>query len=233
MELRLKSRTEENAKPKLRRGKKEEELSAFEKLVKEACEISRKVESMKSLDSCRLTADALLRETIQIAGSTPERIKELHRMVDHGTGFLDSQRSLRRAQTFLEGRKWSQAPRDPRSLNWLNTEATRSELAIKGFSQTELFCCAIERAAEFSPEIFGAIEDSEEYNARFATLQKRQNELFDEIGKNYTANDLQMSELDSKGRAAVSFKLSGGDVLLAPQHDSGERLVACMISKGW
>jgi len=205
----------------------------FNALVREACEVTRRVESMKSLDSCRLTAKALLKDCIALAESTPERIKELHRLVDHGTGFEDCQRSVRRATTFLEGRKWSQAPRDPRSLNWLFTEASRHELAVKNFSQTELFCVAIERAAEFLPEIFGTVTSSAKYAEEFATLQKRQNELMAQIAKGYTAEDLQISELDRSGRGTVSFKLTSTDVLLVPESSAAERLVACLLGRGW
>ena len=204
----------------------------FNSWVRECCETSRKVESMKSLDSCRLTAKGLLKECIENAGSTAAKIKSLRFLIDRGTGLEDCQRSVNRSVTFLQSRRWSQAPKDYRSLNWLFTDQSRSELAAKGYQQYEAFCVAVVRASETYPEIFGEVESSEDYNRQFAELQARQNELMEKINKGYGADDLIISDLDRAGRGTVSFKL-GPEVLVVPGHDAAQRLVEALCGKGW
>ena len=206
----------------------------FLKLVREAVDVTKRVRELETLANHRLTAKALLKETIAVGGTTLARVRELRKTMERGTpGFEDSQRSLRRSITFLQGQRWSQAPREPRSINFLFTEATRHELSAKGYTSIELFCVAIEKCGEESPEVFGDVESSDEHSKSFAAAKARQQELFAALNTSYGADDLQFGELDRQGRAAVSFKLSNGEVLIAPQRDSGERLVAYLIGHGW
>jgi len=240
VEIMSKSTTEEKPKPKLQlRSRQAHPADAypnteFLRLVKEACAVTRKVRELEGLASHRLTAKALLRETVEVGGTTIAKVHELRKLIEKGTpGFEDSVRSLRRSITFLESQRWSTAPRDPRSLNWLFSEATKHELSAKGYSGLELFCVAVEKAGEESPEVFGSVESSEEHSKNFAAAKARQEELYALLNTSYTADDLLIGELDRAGRATVTFKLSEGQVLVAPQRDAGERLVAHLISKGW
>jgi hypothetical protein len=195
--------------------------------------VTLELAAMNTPQGRRLTARALFRESLATIQGSPEQIVRLRSAIEGGEpGFDHTKPTLRRMIQFLRQQGCYMAPREPRRLNFLTTDATNGELAARRNSSVELFCVAIQIASEKHPECFGENEDSVKYSSRLSELTERQRELFERIGTSMTADDLHIGTPDSKGNATVSFKLSNGSIPIAPQNNAGERLVNYLIANG-
>jgi hypothetical protein len=205
--------------------------SRFSAVVAEAIAVTEELNSLNAAETRKLTPAALFRETLASVQGSPERVAALRAAIEKGEPGLDHTRAtLRRMIQFLRGPNWSFAPKEPRRLGFLTTEATNGELALRRSSSVELFCVAAQIAGENYPEAFGIIADSAKWEGRVAELKSRQADLFAQIGSTLTAEDLTIGPLNSRGEAKVSFKLSDGNVPIAPQDNSGERLVKYLLA---
>lgn len=205
--------------------------TAFTALVKEAIDLTRQLDAARSRTATRLTATAMMRETLALCGSTPERIAKLRKMVEAGEPGLSDTRthSFRWMLDFIQDIHWTYPPADPRRLAFLWTDVTEAELAVRGYMPIELFCVALSIASEHHPEAFGESESSKGHAEKVERLAKRQAELFDQIAKSWTAEDADVGPFDREGRAAVTFRLSAGAVPVG--DNAGERLVNYLLSK--
>ncbi len=243
MQLTLKSKAGEPAdtKPKLRlKDRLKHPADAFPQtpfvaLLREAVAVTKRVDAMSKFEACRLTADALLRESATNGGTTIARMKELRKLLDRQQpGFENAQRSLRFSITFLMGRKWALAPKDPSRVDFLVSPASRTELASKGFGPIDLWGAAILKCAEESPSVFGTCESSEKHTAEFKAAKDQQEALFARLNTEYSGDDLLIGEPNHQGKVTVSFRVSVGEVLIGPKDSAGERLVRFLIAqRGW
>jgi hypothetical protein len=227
MRLKLKSKPQFHIKQKSESAP----ISVFNALVREAIQVTERLNALTTVDGQRLSAAALERETREMARISSTQIAKLREVMAAATpGFDHTRATLRRMKTFLRGPNWSGAPKDASKLRFLTTDASNGELARINSSPLELFCVAVQMASEEYPESFGLAESSTGVADEVSSLRERQKTLFDQIGTAYTADDLHVESLDARGQATTSFKLSDGKVSIAPPNDAGRRLVDYLIS---
>lgn len=218
---------------KHRKPNSSNDTSAFNDLVRRAMEVTLALKDMETSTARKLSADALVRETLAKINGTLKRVASLRSALEnHEPGFDHSRPTLNRMIQFLRGPNAGFPPKEARRLNFLTTDATNGELAAQRYSSVELYCVAIQLAGERYPECFGTNENSAAWESRFAELTRQQCELFSKVGTALTADDLDIGKPDMKGHSMVSFKLSGGRVPIAPQDSAGERLVNYLIANG-
>jgi hypothetical protein len=234
MQLRLRSKQEGNevSKPKFVRRPRVSATASFDQLVKAAIAVTKELNALNEPQAEKLSAAALTRSLLAAIQSTPARIKQLRAALEKATPGLDHARAtLRRMVTFLRSPHAPRGPiRDPGRLQFLSTRAADAELALLKASSIELFCVAIELAAERHPEAFGTCDDPEGFAERLAQAKARQAELFAKIGTSFTPDDLHIPDGDAQGRSVVSFKISDGQVPIHPRDDAARRLVEYLIS---
>jgi len=204
--------------------------TAFEALVHEAVEVTQRLDVLNHAGGKMLTADAFLREMLVCARSDASRIVKLRSALDSGSVGRHTDATLRRMITFLRGSNCPRPPKDPQRLNFLTTDAATGELSRLGMSTAELFAVAVQIAGEDYPELFGSEESTSHIDNELATLRARQAELFKRIPAELTAADMHIGPLDPQGLARVTFKLSDGNVSIAPAENSGERLVRYLVA---
>jgi hypothetical protein len=208
--------------------------SAFKRVVAEAIAVTEELNALTSSDGYRVTAQTLVREIVALVGSSLDQIAALRTALESDSpNFNEARTTLRRMMRELRDSKraWISVPRDPTRLKFLSNEATNSELARNQLSYAELFCVAAQVIGEMNPECFGSCDDPKDWEKRVNALKKRQGELFATVASSLSAEELHIGPLDRNGMAMVSFKLSDGNVPIAPQDNSGERLVNYLIAK--
>jgi hypothetical protein len=188
---------------------------------------------MNTLDAIKLTPSAYLRDAMEIARSTVERLTALRRELE-GTrpGLDESRAALRRMIAAARSPNFSRPPQELRRLNYLLTGDALAELATLGSSSFELFALAVQIASEQHPENFGSCESSQDYDRRLLELAMRRDELNSRIATEFTVEDLLIGDPDARGMAQVTFRLSGGAVPLGPKANAGERLVNWLLDHG-
>jgi hypothetical protein len=204
--------------------------SAINELVRQAVACRRRLKELERLEGGRLSADALVRETLGLIGSTPARIKQLRSAIEGDTPGLtysrDTVRSL--VRDHLRNGTWRSAPKNEQVLKPLMRKhadpATVGELAAKGYTIGELFCAAVQIAGKQFPDCFGTVEDSQRIEKETIELRTKEDELFRQIEKSFTAQDLIVDG------PAPSFRLSDGHVPIAPLDNAGERLVNYLLA---
>lgn len=204
----------------------------FTALVKEACAFTRELNAASTARAARLTAKAMLRECTTVAGSTPERVAKLRKLIEaNERGLEECQRRVRGMLTFLDSPNWTRAPDDPASIVWLYSPASIGELAARSYGYAELFCAAVSIAADRQPACFGTCEDSAAHTKRLEDLKAKQADLYQRISTGWVAADCLFTPLPNPPHAMlVSFALSGTAVSVAPPDSAGERLVGWMLA---
>src|SRR5262245_50862404 len=127
---------------------RESDASPFNKLVRDALKVSRRLNELTPLGGARLSAKALVGETLAVIQSDPKRIARLQKAIEGGgPGFDRSRATVRRLIKFLRSGNWRNAPKDEalleRLLRAYGDPATEGELAKEGFRGSELFCAAV------------------------------------------------------------------------------------------
>jgi len=204
--------------------------NAFNELVRQAVTCTRRLNELGVLEGGRLSANALVKETLPVIRSTPARIKQLRTAIEDGTPGLSYSRGTVRSlvRNLLREGHWRGAPKDEQALKRLmkiyGDPATAGELAAKGYSIGELFCCAAQIAGKQFPNSFGTVEDSRHVEKEMTELRKKQDELFRLLEKSFTAQDLVVHG------PAMSFRLADGNIPVVPTDSAGERLVNYLLA---
>ena len=232
MRLRRKQETNGASKPTFKPRPRLPATPLFDDIVKEAIAVTKELNALNEPAAQKLSAAALTRSLLAAIESTPQRIATLRRALEKPTPGLDHARAtLRRMVTFLRSPNAPRGPvREPGRLLYLSTRAADAELALLKASPIELFCVAVELAAEKHPEVFGDCDDPEGFAERLAELKRRQAELFDKIGTSFSPADLHIPDGDAQGRSTVSFKIAP-EVPIHPRGNAGERLINWLLTQ--
>jgi hypothetical protein len=204
-------------------------VTPFEMLVREAVGITQRLHVLDQPPATspnkHLTAEAFLRETVQLARSTLKRVMTLRKALNGESPAASA--TLRRMVTFIAGPNCKAPPSRLMSLRWLSNDATTAELThIGNFTTADLFAVAVQVAGERYPEIFGASESTGSVEAELAALNRERAALFIKIRDAWTSRDVLASARD----AAPCFKLAP-EVPIAPDTDAAERLVNALASR--
>lgn len=232
MDLKIKAPPHAQPSPKLLLRSKGNSTE-FTQLVNEAVAVAQRLGELQAPRASRLTAEALLRETLAVVGSTKTKVLALRKALDRNElGLEDAQRTARRMRTFLVSPNWAGPPANAERLRFLWTPATLAELSPRGYTGAELFCVAVLIQADRQPECFGECTDSAAHSAEVARLTKRQSALQTQISKAWRAEDIDIEPLPGPDHAcSVTVKLSHGAVPLGPIDNLGERLVGHLLAK--
>ncbi len=208
----------------------------FAVLVAEACEAERALREMQGdWRAWKLSPEAFAIETQEVARSTPEKLNTLrHALEDEASapGVEHVNATLRRMLRAVRSRNFNGPPREERRIAFLLDEPAESGLGGLRSSPLELFALAARIAGERWPGDFGVGASSAAIKERFATLKARRDELFVRVGSEFTPLDLITEYLPGQGGLArVTFKLSDGQVNVAPVENAGERLVGWMLAQ--
>jgi hypothetical protein len=204
--------------------------SPFEKLILDAVAETKLVDKLQAASAHRLTADALIKEALKAGRTSRKRMERLRRKLESSPNVAHSQATLRRFTTAIGLGHWSSGVNIQR-LGTLSTEGTNNELAREGFSLVELFCLAIERAADAHPDAFGEAESPTQVRGDAEQAQQRQQELFRRISTSFTPADLDTEVLDYRGFPIVALKFAGLRTNIAPLESLGERVVRAYMAK--
>jgi hypothetical protein len=205
--------------------------SLFENLLAEARAVSRRLNAIIPRTAVALSAQGFLRASIEVAGTTPQRVDALDRLLSNGGKRIEhSQASIRRMLRDLQNGNLRNPPTDvsviERFVASHSSEAVPGELAAVGYTSAELFCVMILAAGrKFGATHFGTADNAEEHDAEVSALTRRLEELMNQISTSWSATDINDGKYDPKtGRtSAPTFKGTG--VPVTPAADAGRRLV--------
>lgn len=196
-------------------------MATQKKLLKVGVPLLEELEGLTSKPP-KLSASGCLQ------GSDRARLQELDkRMNDDPESFRYTHQFLRNAQRWIKEKTFTGPPKDIRRLRWLsgpNWDGLLAELAALQSSVFELFFLAIAKVAESNPEVFGPIDNLNDYHQRAAELNKELEEICQKIEENYDRRDLMFGETNPEGYARVSFKISNSEV--AVTTGCGKKLIA-------
>ena len=133
---------------------------------------------------------------------------------------------VRNACRWIKEKTFTMPTKDIRRYAWLagpNYNAVIAELASLPGTLHELIAVAIYRVTQSNPEVFGTIDNINNYHKRVNELNKELDQICNDIELGYSRSDLLFSDINSEGYAKVSFKISNGEV---PVSDGcGRRLI--------
>jgi hypothetical protein len=205
---------------------------SFQDLVDERVEVQRELRKLSSPRGAKLSAHAFLRESVQIAKSTPERIDKLRKTMEAGDGVEHANATLRRFISFIRTPNISRPCDKLDKLGFLlrpDTAETMAELTAIQSSTFELFALGVKLAAEKYPDAFGEVESSRGLDERLLQLSLLRDELDKKIAEGFAAADLHYGPRDAQGRALVAFKIGDGKIPVDPVETAGQRLADFMI----
>lgn len=211
------------------------ESDDFRSAVLNAIEVTQELNAVNTQANRKMSANAIQREIIALVRSSPKRIADLRKSIEaREPGLHETWVALRQMMRAIRdpNMSWLSVPKDPSRLKFLSTEASNRELALRQYTYVELFCVAVQIAAEKFPECFGTCDDSAAWSEHVEKLHQRQRQLFSQIATSLTSDDIHVGKVESNGLAPVGFKMSDGKVPIAPLDNAGERLVNYLIANG-
>ena len=196
-------------------------MSKFDNLCKKTLELSKRYEELSRPH--KLSPSAFLRDAMEVAGTTDERLDTLEKALT-GPAFVRSNQFYRMAMKFIKEKGCTRPPNELRRLSWLGRlEEVTAELSSIGSSPFELFALAVPTMTRTNPEVFGDIENFILYQESLRTTRDKLENLFKQMERSYGPEDLEIGPTDKEGRARVSIKISKGAVHLGENFP--ERLV--------
>jgi hypothetical protein len=216
--------------------RKKSETTAFEALLAEAVQLERERRRLEDSRSYKLTPSAFVATAIAVARSSEERIRKLRKLLEEDAGrtFPACQGFLYRAVRWVREGHVTRPPVEVRRLGPLDPDgAATAELGTLNHTVPELFAVASMIAAERWPESFGESESWDRWMARLDEVRRRRGEVFAQLGRSWAAEDIVVGDVGDDGRARVAFRISNGEVSLAPTDSAGERLVGWAVEHGW
>lgn len=203
----------------------------FAAVVRAAAELEKQRRKLDTLEGFKLSPSAFFREALAAARSTPERISKLRGLLESNSPGLDAARStLLKMVRAYRSPNWSGPPAELRRLNYLLSDGADAEVAALGFSVFELSCVAAQLTAEKHPQDFGEAESSQGVQQRLLELTLKRDQLFQRIASEFAPDDLLLDDWDAAGKCRASFKMTNGEVSIAPKADAGKRLVDWVLS---
>jgi hypothetical protein len=224
----------EPRKPIFIRKQRPEPASEFQRLLREAIDLHRKIDTLRASGGAKLSAHAFLRETLRCSMSaTPARVKELRQKLDTDPSLENARSAMGRMVKELKGQNIKTPPtldhwgRTERWLTKPRTTEVIGKLTAVGHSTVELFGVAVLVAAEQlkGGGIFGSADGTQkDIDGEIAALVKRYHETCSLLGTAWTAEDIDAGQYVNERTTPAVFK--GTDVPVAPADTAGSRLVA-------
>jgi hypothetical protein len=220
-------------KPRLVIGKKAEPASQFQALVKQAIDAWHRLEKLKAPGGSKLSRDAFLRETLKCSpGATVSGVQKLRRKLESGDPSLTNTRSALRVMVKELKGPFVKTP--PKPENWgrierwfLRPRVTEviGELTAVDSNTVELFGVAILQAGD----VFGTADgEQRDVDAEIAAQEKELADLFKQIERTWTADDVDAGRYVNGRSSPAKFK--GTDVEIAGDNP-GKRLIEYLLSK--
>jgi len=211
------------------KSKRQKTKTAFQELIEERIELTRELKKFDSVRYLKLTPEAFVRESIEVARSSTERLKKLRAALESpDRPELDHSRTTLRAMiSGIRSPNWSGPPRDLRRLSYFLEKdgIALAELSASGNNLFELFACAAWICAEKYPDAFGVSESTRGTERKIQVLSVRRDELDKRLSScDIPAEEIINDEPDREGRVKPMFKLGGGKVPVYPRENCGERL---------
>lgn len=201
-------------------------MNEFQKLVNEAVTTTRELRALES-GRPKLTAKAFLRDAMNVANMSKERLSELEAALKQPAmapmrGFFH--RTIEYIRTH-----YCRPPNELRRLSFLGTPETESCMATVRSNYFEMFAVAVKQCADKYPECFGTLDNYGVYQERVTRLREKCTALNKRIAKECHGDDLDVRDA-GRGMAIVSFAMTGGEIPLYPVTDAGERLVDWVLN---
>lgn len=227
--------TKPKIKPRNGNGGATPPSSAFEQRVREFVQLEAEWRQAGTLGACKLSRDAFLREAIDAAHATPQRIEALReelRTARTAESFA-LLATVRRMAKEVRGVNWPSPPPpgEDRRLRFFFDDLARSALAVHRCTPSELFACAVAQCGEQHPESFGTCENTALHAQRLKELGAQREKLAAELSSAWTPEDLQFADLSASGTAKVTFRMSDGAIPIYPQSNCAERLANFLLSQ--
>ena len=133
---------------------------------------------------------------------------------------------VRNACRWIKEKTFTMPTKDIKRYTWLagpNYDSVIAELGSLQSSIFELVALSIYKVTKSHPEVFGTIDNINNYHKRVNELNKELDQICNDIELGYSRSDLFFSDINSEGYAKVSFKISNGEVPVS--EGCGRRLI--------
>lgn len=205
----------------------------WEELVAQAvrAEVRRRAVE-DTLANRKLSARAFVALALRIAEMSDEDLAELERTLNSGgfTRYPGCHAFLREATRMMAEATWVHPTDDASRLRWMDDGGVAlAELGTLGVraGYFALQALGAKRATSGTPKSFGTVDDLSAHRADMAEAHRTRDELFARLGREWTAEDI---ELSPNGQTLV-VKISAGAVPAHPKENLAERLVNYILSR--
>ena len=196
------------------------------KLIKKGVPIYEELQELTS-KPVKLSAKGCLDMALIIAQSDEARILGLgRRLGESPESFRYTHPFIRNVCRWIKERTFTMPTKDVRRYTWLagpNYDSVIAELGSLQSSIFELVALSIYKVTKSHPEVFGTIDNINDYHNRVNELSKELDQICNDIESGYSRSDLLFSDINSEGYAKVSFKISNGEVSVS--EGCGRRLI--------
>ena len=150
-------------------------------LVDEAATLYRRLTKLE--DNLKLSYEAFLAESLEIAGCDQKRLDEVEKIVNERDGTEEIQVYIRRYSKALREPNFPSPPRDPsRPMRIFGSEELAAQAAQHGLKSGELQCLAVKVTADrFGPLTFGPVEDRLEHEKQTTESRNRLTAIYAEM----------------------------------------------------
>src|SRR4030065_1983929 len=203
-------------------------MARLEKLLKQGVPRYEELQGLTS-KPVKLSAKGCLNMAIAIVGTHYDDGWVVGRdsvLTRDAEDFRYCNQFVRNACRWIKEKTFTMPTKDIRRYAWLagpNYNAVIAELASLPGTLHELIVVAIYRVTQSNPEVFGTIDNINDYRNRVNELNKELDHIWKEIESGYSRSDLLFSDINSEGYAKVSFKISNGEIPVS--EGCGRRLI--------